>query len=63
MRLKNTILACLFISSTIVSQTVSKTGTTAAQFLKIGIGARALALGGAYSAIADDASALYWNPG
>ena len=63
MRIKYTILACLFISSTIVGQTVSKVGTTAAQFLKIGIGARALALGGAYSAIADDASALYWNPG
>ena len=63
MRIKYIILACLFISSTIVGQTVSKVGTTAAQFLKIGIGARALALGGAYSAIADDASALYWNPG
>ena len=63
MKIKNTILACLFISSIVVSQTVSKVGTTAAQFLKIGIGARALALGGAYSAIADDASALYWNPG
>ena len=44
------------------SQTVSKTGTTAAQFLKIGIGARALAMGGAYSAVSDDATALYWNP-
>ncbi|MBI3292238.1 MAG: PorV/PorQ family protein [Elusimicrobia bacterium] len=37
-------------------------GTTAAQFLKIGVGARALALGGAYVAVADDAHALYWNP-
>ncbi|NOZ62108.1 MAG: UPF0164 family protein [Calditrichaeota bacterium] len=33
-----------------------------ADFLNIGIGARALALGGAYSAIANDASAVYWNP-
>ena len=40
MRIKYTILACLFISSTIVGQTVSKVGTTAAQFLKIGIGYR-----------------------
>ena len=30
----------------LMSQTVSKTGTTAAQFLKIGIGARALGMGG-----------------
>ena len=41
------------------SQTVSKTGTTAAQFLKIGVGARALAMGGAYAATSNDATALY----
>lgn len=40
----------------------SKTGTAAAQFLKIGVGARAMALGGAYGSLADDADALYWNP-
>lgn len=51
------VLTCLCFS-----QTVSKTGTTAGQFLKIGIGARALAMGGAYSAVSDDATALYWNP-
>jgi len=37
-------------------------GTTAANFLKIGVGARAIAMGGAFTAIADDATALYWNP-
>jgi len=37
-------------------------GTTAAPFLKIGMGARALGMGGAFSAIADDATAVYWNP-
>lgn len=41
---------------------VTKTGTTAAKFLSIGIGPRANAMGGAYSAIANDASAMYWNP-
>ncbi|MFQ5632038.1 MAG: hypothetical protein ACE5I1_24980, partial [bacterium] len=30
-------------------------------FLRIGAGARALALGGAFSAIADDPSAGFWN--
>jgi len=40
----------------------SKVGTTAAQFLKIEIGARALAMGGAFVATANDASASYWNP-
>lgn len=29
----------------------------------LGVGSRSIALGGAYSAIADDASATFWNPG
>ena len=37
-------------------------GTSAAQFLKLAPGARGVALGEAYSAMADDASAMYWNP-
>ena len=39
-----------------------KAGTVAAPFLKIGVGARAVALGGNYVGLANDASALYWNP-
>jgi hypothetical protein len=34
----------------------------AAEFLKIGVGARALGMGGAFVSVADDASAIYWNP-
>ena len=56
------ILIIFLLCSINTGQIVSKTGTTAAQFLKIGIGARALAMGGAYSAISNDATALYWNP-
>jgi len=41
---------------------VSKRGTTAAPFLLIAQGARAMSLGGAFVAIADDPSAMYWNP-
>jgi hypothetical protein len=33
-----------------------------ADFLQIGVGPRALAMGGAFVAGANDASALYWNP-
>jgi long-subunit fatty acid transport protein len=37
----------------------SATGFT---FMKIGIGARPIGMGGAYTAVADDANALFWNP-
>ncbi|HQU73234.1 MAG TPA: PorV/PorQ family protein [Calditrichia bacterium] len=40
---------------------LSKRGTTAAAFLEIGVGSRALAMGGAYTGVADGPSALYWN--
>lgn len=42
--------------------TITKTGTTAAQFLKLGVGPRAISMGGAFVAEASDLSALYWNP-
>jgi hypothetical protein len=53
------IIAVVYTSA--LSQ-VTKTGTTAAKFLSIGIGPRANAMGGAFSSVASDASALYWNP-
>jgi|GEM_PF-119217 hypothetical protein len=37
-------------------------GTTAAAFLKLGAGARASSMAGAFTSIADDATAVYWNP-
>ena len=40
---------------------VSKSGTSAATFLEIGVGARATAMGGASVSLANDATALYWN--
>ena len=38
-----------------------KVGTFDGQFLKIGVGARAAGMGGAFVAVSDDASSLYWN--
>lgn len=40
-----------------------KVGTTAANFLNIPIGGKAISMGGAYTAISDDPTALFWNPG
>jgi hypothetical protein len=37
-------------------------GSTAAPFLNIAIGSRAIAMGGAFVATANDLTALYWNP-
>lgn len=40
----------------------TKVGSTAAPFLSIGIGPRAVGMGGAFTATANDITALYWNP-
>ena len=45
-----------------VSVAASNAGRTAADFLLIGVDARAAGLGGAYSAVSDGVSAAYWNP-
>ena len=49
---------CMFVDA----QDVSKRGTTAAPFLSITQGARGTAMGGAFVAVVDDPSAMYWNP-
>ncbi len=41
----------------------AKVGTAGAQFLEIGISARAIGMGEAFVGLANDASALYYNPG
>ena len=57
-----TVFAFVFLfSNVITAQEFNKVGTAAAQFLKIEAGARPMAMGGAYAAIADDPYALYWN--
>ncbi len=37
-------------------------GPTGMAFLKLGVGARPMAMAGAFTAVADDANALFWNP-
>ena len=40
----------------------SKVGGAGGQFLKIGVGARATAMAGAYGSVVDDLSSIHWNP-
>lgn len=44
------------------AEVFGKTGTASLQFLKLGIDARAIGMGEAYTAVTDDVSSLYWNP-
>ena len=55
-----TVIALLLLPLSAFS--VTKVGTTAANFLKIGVGARGIAMGSAYSTQAEDATAMFWNP-
>ena len=59
------VLLLMFYSSLTYAQlitNVSKVGTTSAPFLEIEAGARAIGMGGAFVAVANDASSIYWNP-
>lgn len=56
-------VAALLLSPTAAEAgSFAKVGTSGAQFLKLGMGARGIAMGGAFIATADDPSAVYWNP-
>ncbi len=57
------LIAFASFSSAVYSQgSVAKTGTVAAPFLEIPVGAPAIAMGGAFVSLSTDATALYWNP-
>lgn len=60
--LKALILTLLY-SSISFAQQRDFAGTSAANFLKLGVGARVMAMGDAASAVVDDPTALYWNVG
>jgi hypothetical protein len=53
-------LFCTAMQSTSIGQT--SVGKYAGEFIAIGVGGRALGMGGAYTALANDVTAGYWNP-
>lgn len=61
-RRRHLYLVIVFISSAGVAAAGDNVGTTTAPFLKLGAGARAIAMGEAVTAGSTDATALYWNP-
>jgi hypothetical protein len=60
MRIFRNVAALLFLLHAVAgAQTIAK---YAGEFMAIGVGGRALGLGGAHAALANDATAGYWNP-
>lgn len=55
------VILCLVFAPFAEAQ-FAKVGTSGSQFLKIGVGARPVAMGNAFVALADDPVALFWNP-
>jgi hypothetical protein len=60
---KTFITILLLIAGCLSLEAQTKVGTSAAQFLGIPVGPRGIALGGAFVALSNDVSALYYNPG
>ncbi len=53
----------LALPTMVLAAGFAKVGTFGGQELKIGVSARATAMGSAFTAVADDATAVFWNPG
>lgn len=56
------ILILLLVPMALSAKVFGKTGTASLQFLKLGVDARAIGMGEAYTAVTDDISSVYWNP-
>jgi hypothetical protein len=60
---KISMITLLFLLGASGIDAQTKVGTTAANFLTIPVGPRATGMGGAFTAVADDATAAFWNAG
>lgn len=61
--MKKLIMFVMVLVSALPSFAQSKVGTTAANFLTVPVGSKAAGMGGAFVAVANDATSLYWNVG
>ena len=57
-----TFLVCLAVTPAGAGNINSSAGTSAFSFLKINVGGRAVGMGSAFTGLADDEAALYYNP-
>lgn len=62
MDIRRTPRRTLLLSALLLWPAAAPAADFAAAFLENGLGARALGMGAAFTAVADDASAAYWNP-
>ena len=51
-----------FCYTSFYAQETNKAGTSAAQFLKLGVGAKEIAMAGATAGLVNNESSMYWNP-
>jgi hypothetical protein len=56
------LLSVILIIPIHLSSQLAKVGTVGAKFLDIGIGSRSVGMGGAFTAVSDDAASVFWNP-
>jgi len=61
-RIGTCLAATFLLGASLHAQSFQNAGSVGAQFLKIGVGARAMGLGGAYGSLAGDPTMLAWNP-
>ncbi|MEK9136891.1 MAG: UPF0164 family protein, partial [Bacteroidota bacterium] len=59
MRTRGLLVAMLIAASAVAGTGVAK---YAGEFISLGVGGRALGMGGAFVALANDVTAGYWNP-
>ncbi len=55
-------MAVVLLPLCLSAKPFGKVGTVGMQFLKLGVDARAIGMGEAYTAVSDDISSVYWNP-